>query len=242
MKRIYIALALTLAVAAAAPAEDPIRLLVITGSHPYDVRFFSLFEGHSDIEWDKKTQSSKPCAAYSEGFAEGYDVVLLYDFEMSITDEQKDAFVNAFGGGRGLVVLHHAICSHPGWPKFREIAGGQFFFEEKDGHRKSEFTGGVQMTYKPAEGNHPITKGIAPFQVIEEPYKFVFQVDGAKPVLESDNEESDSVVAWTRTYKDSRVATIMPGHGWQIFEDPSYRRFIAQSIRWAAGRNTIPVE
>jgi uncharacterized protein len=232
MKRLVLILACA---GSMAWAEDPIRLLVITGSHPFDARLYGLFEGHPDIEWDKKTQSSKPCAAYTDGFAETYDVVLLYDFEMVITGEQKDAFVDAFGDGRGLIVLHHAICSHPGWEKFREIAGGQFFFQPLEGNPASEYTGNVEMRYEPAD--HPIAKGIEPFETIEEPYKYVYKVDDAKPFLTSDNEKSDEVVGWTHEYGDSRVATLIPGHGWQIFESAEYKKLLAQAIRWAAKRD-----
>lgn len=219
---------------------DPIRLLVITGSHGFDPRFYSLFEGHKDIEWDKKTQTSKPCAVYAQDFARDYDVVLLYDFERAISEEEKNAFESSFGAGRGLIVLHHALCSHPDWPKFREIAGGQFFFEEKYGHPKSGFTGGVSMKYAPADSAHPITQGISAFEMVEEPYKQVYRAEGATPLLTSPNPESDEVVAWTTQYKDSRVVAVVPGHGGDIFVDPNYRRFMAQAIRWAAGRDTDP--
>lgn len=217
-------------------AEEPIRLLVITGSHPFDARFYSLFEGHEDIQWDKKTQAGDPCRAYTEGFADGYDAVLLYDFEMAITDAQKKAFEAAFGEGRGLIVLHHALCSHPGWPKFREIAGGQFLFEARDGLPQSTYKGNVTMTYEPADPDHPATRGVAPIQVVEEPYKFVYRPDSAVPLLKADNEHSDAVVAWATQYKESRVAAIEPGHGGDIFEHPEYRKFIAQTIRWVARR------
>ncbi|MDZ4860208.1 MAG: ThuA domain-containing protein [Candidatus Hydrogenedentes bacterium] len=219
--------------------ESPIRLLVITGSHGFDPRFYGLFEGLNEIEWDKKTQTNKPCAAYTREFAKEYDVVLLYDFEMNISEEQKIEFANAFGKGRGLIVLHHALCNHPAWPKYREIAGGQFFFEPRDGHRKSEYTPNVEMTYRPADPNHPITQGVQEIRVVEEPYKYVYRPDTAIPILVSSNGESDDIVAWTTQYKDSRVVVIAPGHGGEIFADENYKRFIAQAIRWAAKRENL---
>lgn len=224
-------------IAAPVVTEDaPIRLLVITGSHPFDSRFYGLFEGYEDIQWDKKTQAGDPCRAFSPGFTEGYDAVLLYDFEMAISDEQKQAFEEAFGGGRGLIVLHHALCSHPDWPKFREIAGGQFLFQARDGLPASTYKGGVEVTYTPVDSDHPATRGVNAFQAIEEPYKFVYRPDDAVPLLKADNPDSDEVVAWATQYKASRVAAIEPGHGGQIFENPEYRKFIAQTIRWVAGR------
>lgn len=221
----------------AAAEEAPVRLLVITGSHGFDPRFYALFEGHKDIEWDKKTQTGKPCAAFSKDFAKDYDVVLLYDFEMKISDEQKAEFEKAFGNGRGLVTLHHALCSHPTWPRYREIAGGQFFFEARDSHPKSEYTPNIEMTYRPVDPEHPITKGVAEFRVIEEPYKHVYRPANATPILAATHEKSDAIVAWTVPYKESRVVAIEPGHGGDIFVDENYKRFIAQAIRWAAKRD-----
>jgi type 1 glutamine amidotransferase len=224
--------------AANAPTEEAtlpeeLRVLVITGSHPFDPRFYGIFE-QPGIAWDKKTQTSQPCAAFVPGFAEGYDVVLLYDFESRIDEAQKAAFRKAFGGGRGLVVLHHALCSHQMyWPEYREIIGGGYFFEEHDGHPKSMFTPNIPMTYVPAPEEHPVTQGLSPFTVVEEPYKNVYIVAGATPLLTAQNEHSDPVVAWTKMHGESRVVCIVPGHGPLIFENPEYRRFMAQALRWA---------
>lgn len=240
--RLLIALAAVFLAPLAIAQQAPIRLLVITGGHPFDPRFYALFEGHENIEWDKKTQTSQPCAAYTPGFAEGYDVVLLYDFVFKISVEQKAAFESAFGGGRGLVVLHHALCSHPEWPKYREMVGGQFLFATRDGLAKSIFTGGISMTYTAADPAHPITLGLEPIKVIEEPYKYVYMAPDNKPILVSENEESDRIVAWTRDYNKSRVVCIVPGHGGDIFVDANYRKFMAQAITWAAGRETAGKE
>lgn len=229
------------AAVAEAPADKPapIRLLVITGGHPFDPRFYALFENQEGIEWDKKTQTSNPCAAYTPGFADAYDVVLLYDFVFKISEEQKKAFEDAFGDGRGLIVLHHALCSHPEWPKYREMVGGQFLFNARDGLVKSQFTGGIKMTYVPAKPEHPITLGLEPITIVEEPYKYVYMAPDNEPLLVSDNEESDRVVAWTRKYKDSRIACIVPGHGGDIFVDSNYRKLMAQAVAWAAGREAV---
>lgn len=212
---------------------EELRVLVITGSHPFDVKFYGLFE-QAGIAWDKKTQTGRPCAAFTPGFAEGYDVVLLYDFESKISEEQKTAFREAFGGGRGLVVLHHALCSHQmHWPEYREMIGGGYFFEAHDGHPKSSFTPNIAVAYAPATAEHPVTRGVAPFTVVEEPYKNVYIAPGVTPLLMADNEHSDRVVAWSKMHGDSRVVCIVPGHGPFIFDNGEYRRFVAQALRWA---------
>lgn len=218
---------------------DPIRLLLITGSHPFDPRLYGLFDGHPDIEWDKKSHGFAPCKAYSTDFAEGYDVVLLYDFEFAITDEQKQHFLDAFGGGRGLIVWHHALCSHPTWPAYRELAGGQFFFEPRDGFAASTYTPGILARYETHSVAHPASQGIAPFEVVEETYRDVWRAEDAVPLLTSPTAESDDVVAWATERGKSRIAAVVPGHGWELFTLRPFHQFMGQVIRWAAGRDTV---
>ena len=101
---------------------------------------------------------------------------------------------------------------------------------------QSTYKGNVEVSYEPANPDHPATAGVAPFTVIEEPYKFVFRPENAEPLLKANSPDSDEVVAWSTQYNQSRVAAIEPGHGWQIFENPEYKKFLAQTIRWVAGR------
>lgn len=223
--------------AVAGAAEPPIRVLLITGSHGFDPRLYAVLEGHKDIVWDKQTQLPDPCRAYEPQFAEDYDVVVLYDFEQQIDDTQKQAFLDAFGEGRGLFVWHHALCSHVAWPAYREMIGGQYFFAPEGDKPASSYIHDVSMTYEPAASGHPILEGLAAYTAVEEPYKDVWQAEGSTPLLTSPNPESDRVVAWAKTYKDSRIVCAVPGHGGDIFVMPEFRQFMAQSIRWLAHRD-----
>ena len=122
------------------------------------------------------------------------------------------------------------------WPKCREIAAAQFLFEPQGAIRKSEYTGNVTMTYEAADPAHPATVGVEPFTAVEEPYKFVYQAPGAKPLLKAKNEHSDEVVAWSTVYGTSRVAAVAPGHGGDIFVDPNFHKFIGQTVKWVSGK------
>ena len=218
-------------------AEPPIRVLLITGSHGFDARLYSVLEGHKDIVWDKQTQLPDPCRVYEPGFADDYNVVLLYDFEQQITDAQKQTLLDAFGDGRGLFVWHHALCSHAAWPAYREMTGGQYYSAPTDGAPASSYLHDVTMTYEPAGSGHPIEQGLVAFTAVDEPYKDVWQAEGSTPLLTSPNPESDRVVAWAKTYKQTRIVCAVPGHGGDIFVMPEFRQFMAQSLRWLAGRD-----
>jgi len=237
--RLWMTVAIAGGLAMIANAEAPIRVLVVTGSHPFDPRLYATIEGHEDIVWDKKTQLPNPCRAFDPGFAEGYDVIVLYDFEQEITEEQKQSFLDAFRDGRGLLVWHHALCSHANWPAYRELTGGQFLFAPVEGIPASSFTGNVKMHYEPAGSGHPIAQGLEPFEAVEEPYKDVWQAEGCTPLLASPNPESDRVVAWAKEDRKSRVVCAVPGHGGEIFVMPEFKRFMAQSIRWLAKREPV---
>jgi len=188
-----------LASVVAAPAgtadAPPIRVLFITGSHGFDSRIYSVFDGAKDIVWDKQTQLPDPCHVYKPGFADGYDVVVLYDFEQQITEAQKAGFLDAFGEGRGLLVWHHALCSHAKWPEYRAVTGGQYLFEPEGDHPASSYLHDVEMTYRPADSGHPIVQGLESFTVVDEPYKHVWRAEGTTPLLTASHPESDDVVA-----------------------------------------------
>jgi type 1 glutamine amidotransferase len=50
----------------------------------------------------------------------------------------------------------------------------------------------------------------------------------------TDEPESNSVIAWAKTYKGTRVIYIQSGHGHTAYENPNYQQLLRQAIRWTA--------
>ena len=53
-------------------------------------------------------------------------------------------------------------------------------------------------------------------------------------LLTTDHATSDEAIAWTRTYKNARIATIQLGHDGKAYSNPSYERLLNRAIIWTA--------
>ena len=83
-----------------------------------------------------------------------------------------------------------------------------------------------------ADKNHPITKGVSDFTILDEAYKDVYVNPKAHVLLTTDNPLSTKQVAWTHSYGKSPVFTIMLGHDKHAFANESLRTLIKQGIEW----------
>ena len=244
-----IALGAILLFALAVPAEEakpkPIRVLLVTGGHPFDEEgFFAVFKSHADLDVRHVTHEKEAAKdanrEFSEEKAKSYDVIVLYDLWQEISKESREDLVKLLEGGKGLVVLHHAMADYQGWPEFRKIAGGRFCLaplaEEGKSFPQSTATGVQKMKVKVEDREHPITKGLEDFEIEEEPYGKLVVEPGVRVLLTTDCPASEKSIAWCHSYAKARVATIQLGHDRRAYENPAYRKVVGQAIRWVAGR------
>src|SRR5947207_3328917 len=106
--------------AAKAPTEK-IRVLVVTGGHGFEQEpFFKLFKENQDVTF-QAVEHPHAYASLKPEAAKQWDVLVLYDLQANIPDEAKADFVARLKEGKGLVVLHHALCSYQHWPEFAKI-------------------------------------------------------------------------------------------------------------------------
>ena len=55
---------------------------------------------------------------YTKEAARSYDVLVLYDMVQEISEAQKRNLVRLLKEeGKGLVGLHHSLCSYQNWPE-----------------------------------------------------------------------------------------------------------------------------
>jgi len=229
---------------AAGPAElpaKPIRAVVVTGGHGFDEKAFpKLFEGHPDIVCEFKPQ--KDDSEIFEDVADWpYDVVVLYNMTQKISEKRRQNFLGLLDRGVGLVVLHHAVADFQDWPEFEKIAGTRYYLKETvvDGvtHPRGAWKDGVNFKIHVEDAEHPITKGLADFQVRDEGYRNQTYAPDNHLLLSTDNAASEKQVGWVRTYKNARVFCTPIGHGPQAFTSEPFRRVMARAIRWTAKRN-----
>ena len=231
--------------AGAAEGSAPIKVLVVTGGHGFQPEpFFRMFQDNPDLTYTTAAQD-KAAEAYDGEDLLSYDVVVLYDSPSTITDAQKARFLSLFDKGVGVIVLHHALLSYQGWPEYERIAGGKYVLDpEKESDPtvrgsncwndpgqngcKPDVTIPVRIVAK----DHPVTAGLRDFTLTDELYLDVHMRPDVVPLAAT----GDEVLVWARDQGQSRVVATMLGHGPPAYADPSFRKLLAQSIRWVARR------
>jgi type 1 glutamine amidotransferase len=233
------------AAASAAERPAPIKVLVVTGGHGFKAEpFFQMFEDNPDITYATAAQD-KAAEAYDRDDLLSYDVVVLYDSPSTITDAQKARFLSLFDKGVGVIVLHHALLSYQEWPEYERIAGGKYVLDpakESDptvrgsncwnDPGKTGCKPDVTIPVKIVARDHPVTAGLRDFTLTDELYLDVHM----RPDVVTLAATGDEVLVWAREQGQSRVVGTMLGHGPPAYADPSFRKLLAQSIRWVARR------
>ena len=211
--------------------------LFITGGHDYDKEHFDVLLSKLPITYDHVEHPNAHKMLKSDNISK-YDVVLLYDMPQEISEEAKADFIAMLEKGKGLVVLHHAICSYDFWPEYVKIVGGRFhhYTWKKDGVEQtpSTFKHDVKFDVKVEDKNHPITKGISDFSIIDETYGSTEILPTVHPLLSTNEPTNGPLVCWTNKYGNSRVATLTLGHDKQAWKNQSFIEILSRSILWAA--------
>jgi uncharacterized protein len=227
-------------------AEQPdggkIRLLVVTGGHEFEHDpFFQMFKDNPAVTYEA-VEHPNAHARLKAGVSRQYDVLVLYDMHQEITDEAKADFLARLKEGKGLVVLHHAIASYGQWPEYAKIIGARYYLGKTmvDGVEKpqSVYQHGVHFKIHVINLNHPITRGMKDYEILDETYNGFDVSPECKPLLTTDEPLSKPTIAWTKTYGPSRVVYLQSGHDHTAYENPNYRKILEQAIRWAAKRDS----
>ncbi|MBW8039906.1 MAG: ThuA domain-containing protein [Planctomycetes bacterium] len=217
---------------------EKLNVLVVTGGHAFEHKpFISLFEGYEDIEYVEF-----PLKDHSEIFEDisgwDYDVIVFFNMTQKISPKRQENFTKLVKNGVGVVALHHCMGAYQEWPEYIKIIGGRYNLKasEQGGVKRqaSTYLHGADFTVHIEDTKHPITRGLADFDVHDETYKkCIFEKDNHL-LLTTNHPESDTEIGWVRSYGKGKVCFIMVGHGPSVYAHPSYRQLVARSIRWSA--------
>lgn len=217
------------------------RVLVVTGGHDFEREpFLQMFKDNPDIAFTT-VEHPKAQALFKAAAAKDYDVVVLYDMWQKIDDAAMADFTNLIASGKGLVAMHHCLASYQDWPEYRKIIGGVYYLKPQtaDGPEKpaSVYQEGLDLKVKVADPSHPVTSGVsAEFAIHDESYGKFDILPDSHPLLTSDHPTSDKVIGWWRTYGKARVVYLQGGHDHAAYENPEFRKLLANAIRWSAAR------
>ncbi|MHC4720175.1 MAG: ThuA domain-containing protein [Planctomycetota bacterium] len=221
--------------------QEKIKVVVVTGGHDFEPRpFFAMFDAFEDIEYVEADQRD-----HSEIFEDitnwDYDVIVLYNMTRKISPKRQQNFIALLERRVGLLVLHHAIAAFQDWPEYHRIIGAKYYLNESrqqtPEHDPSGYQHDVDFTVHLSDTQHPVTRGLSDFWVHDEVYNNChFEPDNSL-LLTTDHPASNQALCWVRNYRGARVCCIQPGHGPSLFENPNYRRLVAQALNWCADRS-----
>jgi type 1 glutamine amidotransferase len=233
----------------AADDTEPIKLLLITGDNVAGHKWKETtpvlkdFLGASGrVKVDETTTPAKDLT--DENLAK-YDVLLL-NYKDTPTgppdtkwsDANKEAFLKAVRGGKGLVVYHFssAAFTRPNWAEFEKAIAG--------GWRTQGYHGPPhEFTVKKTDAKHPVSDA-SPQEfahVTDELYSNSLLTPGSVVLATAYADPSkprgtgkDEAVIWVNTYGKGRVFNCALGHDVKALSDKPVQDWIKRGVEWAA--------
>jgi type 1 glutamine amidotransferase len=150
------------------------------------------------------------------------------------TDQQR-ALAELVASGRGYVAIHGANIM--GWsgehidPADRPLFDllGNRYLSHGPGHH--EGTQVVRIVHE-----HPVTAGVADFELFDEFYEFEFADDDVLVLAERTRADGVRIpVLYVREVGLGRVVYLALGHDARAWGNPGFRQLVRQAIQWAGG-------
>lgn len=148
--------------------------------------------------------------------------------------EMKAGFLAWVEKGGGFFVLHAGGSMFYDWPEFQALTGGSW--------EKGTFHPHMQdFTVRIADKAHPVTRGLADFEIFDEPWQKTGNRNPQRHVLltgvvSKENKGSGEVepFAWTTQAGKGRCFTLMLGHDGRAVRNAGCRALILRGSEWAA--------
>jgi len=210
------------------------KVAVIVGQHPFDViSFQKLFNNISGIE--PYHQNMEQFTSSPKEIRESYGVLLFYNFHRQDPTDQdpwyagktKSVLESLGDTKQGIFLLHHAILAYPDWRVWSDLCGIQ--------DRKHDYHVNQNVHYIVADKNHPITSGLADFDMTDETYTMNSAGGDSRILITTDHPLSMKTIAWSRKYKNADVFCYESGHDDQAYGNENFRKIVRRGILWLDG-------
>lgn len=216
------------------PQPDAVKVALIIGHHPFDVpSFYAVFSQMPGVVF--YPQAVDTFATGSPEARAWYDCAVFYNMHTETPAEGQPfgphiatALSELRDGPVGVVVLHHALLAYRQWAVWDEIVG--------IGNRTFGYFPNETVRVEIADTEHPITAGLAPWEMIDETYTMPEPGEDSHVLLTTDNEHSMHALAWTRQVGRTRVLCFESGHDNQTYVDANFREVLRRGILWAGGK------
>lgn len=229
--RPLLALLVLIPIAFSVSATKP-NLIVVTGGHKFNrTAFFEMFDSFHSVAYTE-VQHPEAISQIGKSDHKTFDVIVFYDMPGIISEEEKAIFSQLTSEGKGLVFLHHSLCSYQNWGDYKTIVGGKYH-EEQNSPATSTYQHDVEFSVIIANPKHPVTRGLEDFDLQDEIYGNTEVLPGVEILLTTNHPDSNRIIGWTHQVKNSNVVYIQPGHDEHAFSNTSYRKLIEQAIKFA---------
>lgn len=218
------------------------------------------WDGHQPVEatdlfiphlrssgYDVRIEDSPKVYADADYLA-GVDLIMQCVTMSTIEPEELAGLRSAVEAGTGLAGWHGGIAdSYRNSSDYLQFIGGQFAChpgkhpDERIGEQSDNYVPyTINMTAAAAE--HPITAGIADFQLVTEQYWVLCDsyidvlATTTQPVRAWDQwtRPVSSPAIWTRQWGRGRIFVTTAGHHVDILQDPNVRAIIERGLLWAS--------
>ena len=191
-------------------------------------------------------ESPQPYA--DAGYMRTVDLIVQCNTMATIERAALDGLRAAIEGGTGMAGWHGGIAdSYRNSSDYLHLIGGQFACHP--GKHPAERTGAQSDNYVPyrinmlpAAAEHPITTGIADFDLVTEQYWVL--ADDYIDVLATTTQAVRSwdpwtrpvrsPAIWTRQWGHGRIFVCTPGHRLEVLKVPQVRTIIERGMLWAS--------
>jgi type 1 glutamine amidotransferase len=240
-----VALAFILVPAAALPARaadppEPVHVLLVTGVDLHDWQKTAPVLAEQ-IEKDPRldVRVVEDPHLLDSAAIDRYDVVVLHfmDWHVPPPGEAARANLKRFvEGGGGLVLVHFACGAWQDWPGFKDLAGRVWDPKLRAHDPRGPFRVDI------AEPDHPITRGMKPFDTDDELYTCLA---GDRPIevlatATSKVDDKPYPMAFVFTCGKGRVFHCVLGHDVKALANPPVGELFRRGTAWAAGRPAEP--
>jgi len=242
------AILLAASVAAAGAAEaTTIRVLLLSGRNNHDWKtttpaLVKILEASGRFT---VTVENDPPSLGAGDFAK-YGVIVSNwtpwpNIKQRVWDaETEKAFLEFVRGGKGMVVFHAASTAMQTWPEYQQIVCATWGMGQTGHGRRHEFK--VKITDKA----HPVTSGLADFDIFDELWHRVPVQSGAKALCTAfsakanGGTDQDEAVAFHTRFGKGRGFNLVLGHDVRAMSCPGWQALMLRGTEWAAtGKVTI---
>ena len=181
------------------------NVLLASKGHPFQREpFFQMFDAfQQEGEISAWTHVEQPAAQifFQPENSRDYDCIVDYSMPGVFgvggppdpPQELKDGYMRLTEEGKGLVMIHHNICSWPGWEEYAEIIGGRFFYNPGSLRGVDYPDSGYLLAANHTcmvveeEADHPVVQGVdLSFELQDEIYLAPYHEDSLVPLVRSD--------------------------------------------------------